>query len=362
MKALRWLAVVVPLLVSATEATAALLPSFRLEACSWEATHIVVVSEGDKIDGEVEVLESWKGDLKKGDKLSLPDLAEFAPEKERVVSKSLFDRDKDKVLPATVSCSRVALFLRKSVKAEEGKPAKTTWLPAPDGWGGMKVSVAWIEGDKVFAFAQEFNPGPQKLLSWGLDERGLKTEVDAVVKAQTTLTEAIRKGDADKLTTAVLDLLRSESTFVPHAVVWDLRTAGAKGLPALRTILKEDKLLKYHDGAVRSLAKTGGADVGPELVKLLERELAFWKKVGPKLPADWWSGARGKIEWEEVTRLRDHYSLAHTAVLELGILRHVGGRDAVSAFGEYWKSLPQLLEVKQLAEACDDTLKALPRK
>lgn len=54
-------------------AAAGIRPSFGQESCSWYATHIVVVSEGDKIDGNVEVLESWKGDLKKGDRMSIRD-------------------------------------------------------------------------------------------------------------------------------------------------------------------------------------------------------------------------------------------------------------------------------------------------
>jgi hypothetical protein len=94
-------------------------------------------------------------------------------------------------------------------------------------------------------------------------------------------------------------------------------------------------------------------------VKVLERELAYWRKVGPDLPAGWWNGARGKVKWDEVTRLRNHYSVAHAAVLELGELRHAGAREVVSEFGDFWKSLG---EVSQLAEACDATLKALRRK
>src|ERR1700683_4478323 len=69
-------------------------PSFSLDGCAWEASHIIVVTAGDKIDGAVEVLESWKGDLKKGDRLSIPELAEFAPQKMRGVSARWFDGDK----------------------------------------------------------------------------------------------------------------------------------------------------------------------------------------------------------------------------------------------------------------------------
>lgn len=360
MRAMHWLAVI-PLFVSATHASAALMPSFRLEPCSWEATHIVVVTEGDKIDGEVEVLESWKGDLKQGDKLSLPDLASFAPEKKRVVSKRFVGGDQDEKLPATVSGSRMVLFLiHKQGKPEEGKPANTSWLPASK-WREMHASVTWIEGGKVFAFVQEINPGPLQLIWLGLEEKELKKKMDAVVKAQSTLTEAIRKGDEAKLTTTALELLKPEPTFVSHAAILDLGKV-EKGLPALRAILKDEKLLQHHSTAVSSLRKAAGADAGPELVRVLEHELTFWKKVGPDLPKGWWNGAKGEIKRDEIERLRGHYDVAHSVVLELGSLRHASGREVVSEFGEYWKSLPQLVEVKQLADVCDATLKALPQK
>src|SRR6516225_2237512 len=95
MKALHVVCSVLGLLVYAAEAAAAIEPSFHLDGCSWHATHIVVISEGEKIDGDVEVLESWKGDLKKGDRITVPELAAFAPEKERVISKRRFEQDKD---------------------------------------------------------------------------------------------------------------------------------------------------------------------------------------------------------------------------------------------------------------------------
>ena len=52
----------------APTAAAGIRPSFYLDGCGWEATHVVVVDAGEKIDGRVVVLESWKGDLRKGDR------------------------------------------------------------------------------------------------------------------------------------------------------------------------------------------------------------------------------------------------------------------------------------------------------
>src|SRR5206468_844470 len=73
-------------LILPTTATAAIRPSFHLDTCSWRATHVVVVSEGETIDGAVTVLESWVGDLRPGDTLAVPELAAFAPEKARAIA------------------------------------------------------------------------------------------------------------------------------------------------------------------------------------------------------------------------------------------------------------------------------------
>ena len=91
----------------------------------------------------------------------------------------------------------------------------------------------------------------------------------------------------------------------------------------------------------------------------MERELAFWKKAGPQLPKGWWSG--GGLPWAEVERLRDRYSVTLEAVQGIGETRHAGGREAVTALRRFWKSLPQLCEIEQLAEECDRVLSALDK-
>lgn len=337
------------------------MPSFDLGYNSYVATHIVVVTEGDKIDGEVEVLESWSGDLKKGDKLSLPDLAAFAPEKERVVSK----RDKEKGLPASVSGARMVLFLCKK-DAEKGKPAKTTWLPAEGSKGlkGMRASAAWIEGEKAFAFGEEKYGDPLRLLSCGLDEKEVKKKANAMVEARTSLVKALEKGDEEKVVAVSLEVLRSNlESRLCGALPSFLGFSGSKAIPALRAILKDDKLLSDPSTVLLCLMQACDRDAwGPELVKVLEQELAFWKKVGPDLPKGWLDGANGKVKKDEAERLRRHAELAYWAVKHLGEIQFAGGRKVVGEFGKFWKSLPNLVEANDLSKDCDATLKALPEK
>src|SRR6266508_1230362 len=66
--------------------SAGIRPSFGIEVCSWNATHIVVATEGKTIDGVFRVLESWRGDLNPGDTIKIPELASFKPRSSRAVS------------------------------------------------------------------------------------------------------------------------------------------------------------------------------------------------------------------------------------------------------------------------------------
>ncbi len=107
------------LVALAAPASAGIAPSFRAESLAWEATHIILVSEGAELDGEVEVVASWKGDLPPGTPLSLPELAAYAPETQRAV----WSWDPEG-RARSVSGERLLLFLKQIVEepAQRGRP------------------------------------------------------------------------------------------------------------------------------------------------------------------------------------------------------------------------------------------------
>src|SRR6185369_11772246 len=71
MKAFRTLILSLIVLTGASLAQAGIRPSFHLETCSWRATDIVVVTEGEQIDGVFRILEIVKGDLKAGEMIKI---------------------------------------------------------------------------------------------------------------------------------------------------------------------------------------------------------------------------------------------------------------------------------------------------
>ena len=156
------LAVAIPL-------DAGIRPSFDLDSCSWNATHIVLVQTTAN-EGVFSVVESWKGHLKPGESLELPELK---PNQNAVPISSYpkpagFDlQDKmgiSEQIPRQPLGSQMILFLKEQDVSGAGTPAK--WGPASS-WGGMKVSVLWLDGGKAFCFQQGENPGPSALSQCG---------------------------------------------------------------------------------------------------------------------------------------------------------------------------------------------------
>jgi hypothetical protein len=344
---------------NAGSALAGFAPSFYLDGCAWEASHVVVVSEGDKIDGIVEVLESWKGDLEKGERITVPELAVFANKKKRVVSRRLFDDINNSGIPDPVTCSRMILFLvKKQEKARPGVVAKVTWLPTHPMWNRIDASTVWVEKGQVYAFAQEINPGPSKLIPWGMNEREFSRQVTDILKARSAVDRALSLRQPDKLAAAILPMIRSGREFIRGETVKALGNGGPNVLPAIRQVLEDNKLAHYYEDAINSLAKAGGAAVGPELTRILQAELAFWRAKGPKLERGWWNGG-GEIPWGKVEVLRDRYCTTLAVIRSLGAVRYAGCKNSVKAFGDYWRSLPQLHEVIPMSETCDAVIEKL---
>lgn len=334
-------------------------PAFSLDYCAWGATHIVVVTEGEKIDGKVRVLESWKGDLKPGEEITIPELAEFAPAKKRVISDWL---RRKKNLPDAVSCSRMVLFLvRNPEKAVPGKPDKP-WLPTEGIWGGkigMEFSVAWIESDEAIAFDRPWNPGDAVLLPQGQNECAMKCRVDEVLDARSAYDAALRQADSAKFAAALPTILRTYCHPATRAVFARLEKDGKGSLPAIRSVLQNESLLHCHSDAIKSLVEVGGAGVGAELTTLLKAELEFWKKRGPNLKVNFLRGAG--LDGEDLFALFNHRSKAIVILRAIEKLRVPVARDAVVAFRDYWRSLPQLRESSDLDKWCDEALKALDK-
>ena len=355
--------------VSST-ALAGIRPSFSPEGCSWRATDIVVVTEGSQIDGNFKVLETWKGDLKPGETISVPELAQFKEKEARALYPGPWVEKEGDGKPRYVSGARMILFLRDANKpqedpdddawrTDESDVSPSRWMPTNPMGTEMKYSTAWIENGKVYCFVQIMNPGDPVIISAGR-ETELKTQVDCVVSTQMGLNTAL----------AIPDLAaRAESLepFAKDSILWARDRAfsgftecGEAALPVLRRMLDNESLREFHGDVVEALAKAGGKAVGPELTTWLEKEVEFWKRIGPTLQIGWWGGTGFGSDQENASEvvepLQKRYEVLEHAVYALGAIRYTRAERVLIELNNLLRALPQL-QFNQVTHACDEVLR-----
>jgi len=348
--------------------SAGIRPSFGIEVCSWNATHIVVATEGKTIDGVFRVLESWRGDLNPGDTIKIPELASFKPPSSRAVSDPWYEkRNSDQGL--FVTGERMVLFLKKessgsTLEADHSSlpsPASMRWKSSSF-YNEMNVSVVWIEEGKTFGFVQVMNPGPSLLISLGLSEDELKNRALEIKYIEDSFLQTAAIADPANRAEALASFARHPLYLVRNATFEALKTSGKAALPVLRRMLADDSLLGVHSEVVGLLVEAGRGEVGPDLTELIEKNLAFWRATGPALKKGWWNG-EGFDSWEDAVPLRDRYSEVYSAFLALRKRPSRESEAVVAQFRDFWHSLPQLEEIgsNQMTQACDEVLRELDR-
>lgn len=367
MRVLPALTLVLLLLVLPPSASAGIRPSFSPEECSWRATDIVVVTEGQKIDGVFEVLETWKGDLKPGETIAIAEMAEFAPRDTRLIHTLDSWYNQEKQPSEYVTGERMILFLRDAKKVpEEGdrenkvNAGSSRWLAAHSMGSEMKYSTVWVEKGKINWFVQQINPGPSLLSKIGITETELKTEVSSVLSTQNSLNAVLAITDpalrAEGLEPFALHTIyrAQERAFAAFA------ECGEAALPVLRRMLVNESLRQRHAAVIDAFAKASRKSAGPELTKWVSGELEFWKQTAPALQVGWWNGAGlGPIQadgLDNVQPLRHRWMALYQAVTALGEIRYTGAERVLNDIRDFWRSLPQLYG-DQISETCDKVLR-----
>jgi len=329
-----------------------------------------------------EVLETWKGDLKKGDRITIPELACFASDHAR----SIFRRPGDKS-PERVSGSRMILFLVKTPLLAGPAPKfgaaasreRERWDSANGQGVEMKVSVAWVEDGEAYAFIQMFNPGPSILVAYGT-EKDLKVRLLHVLEVRASADKALATKDpgARAKALAALDdsdvdpaknltenygwLLRTLNSPDEKARTdpdWDLRnysfwcrvpilipvlgTMGPKAATLLAALVQDNVNLDRYIGAlVNALAEADPGTAQPVLVSILGREIDFWKAESPNLKQGWASPRDPLEEGEYPPPLKYRCSKIMEALNALERIKSTESKKAVSAFRDFWRSTPIL--------------------
>ena len=348
-------------------------PAFATEDCSWDSTHIIVVTEGTEIDGVLTVMESWKGDLKKGDSITIPRLSSFAAESSRQISYKYIEKQPNS--PTHVTGSMMVLFLKKKeateperdrVEKESGKQ-KTSWAPGDRHWddwsyGSVKVCIAWIEDGKVYAFRQMYHFRPSEITPLEMSETQMKSKVLEVLKIKDGFTEALKVRNPAKRAKALEPYARCDVFHAWWPAFDVLAKCGEPALPILRKMLGDFPEYRHHT-VIKALGKAGGKKVGPELTVIVEKELVFWKKRAPTLQEGWWAGYG--LKGGERGQLQDRVSNLKATLEALKDIGFASCKKVVTELRDFWASLPQLQEdtaPREVIKLCDVLLKELQKK
>ena len=352
------LAVVAILLFCGSNLFAGIRPSFSLEYSSWEATDIVIASEGAIIDGNLVILEALKGGLLPKEVIFVPELAKFRSLVSRLV-KVPFGMTRGET-PQYVSGRRMILFLKKSPATQtrrfQADPKGRMWEPASLE-KEMNVSVIWLEGDRSFAFIQWMNPGPSELIEYGKSETQLKERAREVIQERSALDRAAAIAEKSARAEAIAPFTASSLFLARQMAFEELEKGGEASIAVLYRILENDANLNVHDDAIRTLVAVGGEKAGPVLIDILRAEMVFWRATAPRLQKGWWNAGN------DIDPLHHRYQKVAAILRTFRTIRISGSREVVSDFRDLWRTLPPLddsNEPDQLTKTSEEVLEKLP--
>lgn len=322
--------------------------SFSLDYCSWHATEIVLVGV-TPIPGTFRVMESWKGDLKLGNLVTVPELqpppgateiAAYPKEFAEILKGRL-----NKQIPAQRVGSQMILFLKKAPEAtsDRSEPA--------DLFGEMKASAVWIDGGQLYAFLQVMNPGPSVLVPWDMSLDNVKDRLREIRRIQLELTKVIAIEDGVARAEGLKVYVSSDVFEAQQLALSELGKSGPKAVATIRKMLSDPAFADEGAALVKAFAEAGGESVGEELSRRLQEQLEFWQANAPALAEGWWDQ-----DASPHAPLRERYMQTWELVLALERLHYRPAAITAEQLGDFWRSLPQLNDtsgLNQLATECD---------
>jgi hypothetical protein len=327
---------------------AAIRPAFCLDYCSWHATHVVLVEVTPKPTA-FRVMESWKGDLKVENLVTVPELQPLTGAMEIVAYPRAFDDivkgGLNEQIPAQRVGSQMVLFLKKTRESSSDH-----WKSA-DLFGQMKASAVWIDGGQLYAFGQWVNPGPSVLVPWDMSLEKMRDRVSEIDHIELDLMKVTAIEDGAARAESLKLYVRSNILEARQLALSELGKSGPKALPAIRGMLSDPAFADEGADLVKAFAEAGGESVGEELNIRLQEQVKFWEATAPTLSVGWWNR-----DASPHAPLRERFSQTLQLILGLERTHYTPALVTAKNLGSLWRSLPQLDDpsgLNQMAEECD---------
>ena len=334
-------------------ALGAIRPSFYLNACSWNATEIVVLAPTTQA-GTFRVIEAIKGELAPGASLELPGLTPPQGGTARLgeLSKGDFDHLFEGVPPIGQS-DRLIVFLRRPGALPEYNPRPdlpidtSGWEPA-NYMGDLRTSAVWIQDGVTYSFLQTMNPGPTHLTTLLMSETELRKSVQSILQVRSAMDRAVANPDQVERGRQLAALVRSGNEIARMSALQKLEHGGASEANVLLDLLSDQSLLGWHQDIVGALVRKHVADV--RFAGFLGEETTYWSQSCRTLKPGWWSAA----QYPDIERARNHYTRAYALLNAIHELNLSEAMPAVRDFAAAWSTCPPLErreKTNQIAEA-----------
>jgi len=233
--------------VSFRPAFASFRPSFDLDRCSWKATHVVLVATTPQDDVFV-VIESWRGNLKAGDHIMVPELeptsndAPIALYSEQLrLNNSLGSRDIGGI-PRQPVGSRMVLFLKKATEVDSASRLTNGIKPhewqSADLFHEMRASVIWMDGTQLYRFTQWTNPGPSLLSAWDISLAKVHGRVMEVIHIQQALAAALNVREGGTRAKRLKPYVQSDLLPAKWLALEELGRCGPSALGMIREMME----------------------------------------------------------------------------------------------------------------------------
>ena len=331
--------------------------SSPLDDLAWAATRVVLVVT-TATDGTFEVLESWKGDLRVGERVIVPELR---PASDAIpiarYPKSFLEAARggvSELIPRQPVGAHMILFLRCSTGQREQTremhgPAGCRWEPL-DPMLTMKASAVWIDNGRLFRFTKFSVPGPTFLYEFPESQQTLQSRVAEIKAIQDEMATALAKHGAERAE-LLQPYVHSAVRSARQTALEELGSSGPLAAPTIRGMLDDPAFADEASELIGALVRADGENIGQDLTRRLQGELTFWRATGPSLAQGWWN--------EDPRRnapLRQHYMQTFQLVLGIEKTHYSPALNTVLELRDFWRSLAQLNDpsgLNQMADECD---------
>ena len=310
---------------------------------AWDAPHVVTVN------GTGRVIESFKGDLRKGDIVDLKHLR--IPTSVPVINTKTEKAER-------ITSDRLFLLLQKSKNFYEF--FAPNFLNSKQ--GTAILSMVWFHKGIVYSYGQRNIPGPVQLLPTG-DETQFRQGILNTQKALRIATKTPLKKRAQALVMFMKTHAHWKEIYqAREETLKALSRCGQSGITVFPALFNDDKLTCFYNEVARSFINAVGVKSAPTFTAIVKQELVFWRKTAPTMPVGTLNNAAGKgYSYQQYQNLQTHFNRLQAALNGLRHFRYPPGKRSAMQTLALWRSLPQLEAQRRgpITASCEMILKRL---